>query len=134
MESLRIFKWLRLVGIQSHCRLKSTSRAESCRFGASCQPRSSIRRCRLCTKPRKKITRLNSRSCRGVCRSRLVGTCWNRRLAADRSRKAVPVTSSSTLFGEKVWSKLIAQPLASLTKRELELILLHRCMNAGLSL
>lgn len=42
------------------------------------------------------------------------------------------MTSSSTLFGEKVWSKLIAQPLGSLTKRELELILLRAAVDSGL--
>jgi len=42
------------------------------------------------------------------------------------------MTSSSTLFGGKVWSKLIAQPLGSLTKRELELILLRAAVDSGL--
>ena len=43
------------------------------------------------------------------------------------------MTSSSTLFGEKVWSKLIAQPLGSLTKRELELILLRAAVDSGIA-
>lgn len=42
------------------------------------------------------------------------------------------MTMPSTLFGEKVWSKLIAQPLGSLTKRELELILLRAAVDSGL--
>lgn len=42
------------------------------------------------------------------------------------------MTSSSTLFVEKVWSKLIAQPLGSLTKRELKLILLLAAVDSGL--
>lgn len=42
------------------------------------------------------------------------------------------MTTPSTLFGEKVWSKLIAQPLGSLTKRELELILLCAAVDSGL--
>lgn len=37
----------------------------------------------------------------------------------------------ATLFGEHVWSKLIAQPLGSLTKRELELILLRGAVDSG---
>lgn len=39
---------------------------------------------------------------------------------------------ASTQFGEQVWSKLTAQPLGSLTKRELELILLRAAVDATL--
>ena len=42
------------------------------------------------------------------------------------------MTTPSTLFGEKFWSKLIVQPLGSLTKRELELIPLRAAVDSGL--
>lgn len=42
------------------------------------------------------------------------------------------MTTPSTLFGEKVWSRLTAQPIGSLTKRELELILLPAAVDSDL--
>jgi hypothetical protein len=42
------------------------------------------------------------------------------------------VTEPYAIFGDHVWSKLTAQPLGSLTKRELELTLLRAAMDSGL--
>jgi hypothetical protein len=42
------------------------------------------------------------------------------------------VKAQEALFGEQVWSKLIARPLGSMTKRELELILLQSAVDCGL--
>ena len=53
-------------------------------------------------------------------------------LAVDSSGRAVTLTASAASFAGSVWSKLIAQPLGSLPKRELELILLRAALNSGL--
>lgn len=42
------------------------------------------------------------------------------------------MTAPTAFFGNQVWSKLTAQPLGSLTKRELELILLRAAVDSGL--
>jgi hypothetical protein len=42
------------------------------------------------------------------------------------------VKAQEALFGEQVWSKLIARPLGSMTKRELELIFLQSAVDCGL--
>ena len=50
----------------------------------------------------------------------------------DCVRKAVSVTTPTAIFGDQVWSMLTAQPLGSLTKRELELTLLRAAVDSGL--
>ena len=42
------------------------------------------------------------------------------------------MTASSANFGEQVWSVVTAQPLGSLTKRELELIILRAAVDSSL--
>jgi len=47
-------------------------------------------------------------------------------------QKILNLTDFLPLFGDQVWTKLRAQPLGSLTKRELELVLIGAAVDSGL--
>ncbi len=67
-----------------------------------------------------------SSRCPRVCRTRLVRAYRNKWLATDSCGKVSTLILPMALFGDQVWSKLIAQSRRSLSKRELELIFSFR--------